>query len=98
MTSVRKYKSLLKQAKRIFGEDVVVNAWVTIDSGRLEDKVTISKLLDIEEQSVVSNESELDYDGATIILEFASERLVEFSNSEWACIRSVQRKELQEYD
>jgi hypothetical protein len=79
-----KSKSLLKQARSIFGE-LVVEAYVSHFDYDLKRLQKIDKELEKEN----TESGYLCYDGETIVLEFANGKLVQFHNSEWASISSI---------
>lgn len=84
-TATRYDKILTKMAHNIFG-DIVKAAYVTtwdIDS-KLEE--VVERLDKCEFKCVGSNK--IDYGAETIWIEFTNGKCVEFSNSEWAFIRS----------
>ena len=84
-----KSKSLLKQAKSIFGE-LVVEAYVSHYEYDLKRLQNISK-----ELGKFNTESGyLRYDGETIVLKFTNGKLVQFHNSEWASISSIDKLNL----
>ena len=82
-TAIRKNKDLLKAAKRVFGDELVINAWITtLDAGFEPDYVR--SRLDEETSNVQPGKSELRYDAQNIVIEFCNGRKVLFTNSEWA--------------
>jgi hypothetical protein len=74
----------LAKCKRIFGDDLVVGAWVTTyDFGRNDAEV--QERLQIE-AFTDNGKDDLSYDGQDILVEFSSGAKVIFHNSEWASI------------
>lgn len=79
-------RKLLAAAKSIFGENIVIDAWLIetyIDHTHPSYKCFLSN---IEERKADCNEDRIDVDGEDIALKFSSGNIVRFSSSEWGDI------------
>lgn len=94
MENTRQNLFLLEKAQAIFGKELVVDAHIcTWQVGPTPEKVLEARLNE-EEASFVSlqhTDTQIFYHGLTIRLTFCNGKIVEFSNSEWATMESVNR-------
>jgi len=84
-TPIRRDPNLLAKAKKVFGDDLVTDAFVCTfqykdESIRLDEGMHKSPELDLR--------NELSYDTQTIRLVFCNGRTVDFDNSEWASMHN----------
>lgn len=79
-------RKLLESAKSIFGENIVIDAWLIetyIDHTHPSYKDFLSV---IEEKKADCNKDRIDVDGEDIALQFSSGNIVRFTSSEWGDI------------
>jgi hypothetical protein len=85
---IRPDASLLAACQRVFGVDIVKDAYlVTYDfgnsgPGEVERRLTGAAFVD-------DGKAEISYDAREIMIEFCNGNRVIFQNSEWATIRKV---------
>lgn len=83
----KKDKRLLESAKSIFGEDIVIEAWLIGVYFNNDNHEYQSYLLnEIKEKKAVCCENEIDIGCENIALKFSSGNIVRFSSSEWGDI------------
>lgn len=84
-TAMRRDENLLKKAQAVFGEDLVVNAFVCTWAMDFSSAEEVKARLDSAKHSSADlSDRGISYDSETIRLVFSNGRTVEFTNSEWA--------------
>ena len=88
-TIVKESSDLLILAQKVFGDDLVIRAYVTTYNRKEEYKNEIPGELieaekEIKDKNKDINEKSLIYDSQDILLEFANGKTIHFWTSEWA--------------
>ena len=94
---MRKDFSLLKEAKRIFGNEMVLTAWVcTWQVSDISTEEEVSDRLDKAKWVISDNLNEMTVGSADIVLEFSNGNKVYFTNSEWGSFSKITEKDYYE--
>jgi hypothetical protein len=83
--AIRKDDALLSMCQRIFGDGIVLGAYITTWEYGNSTKEEIDGRLNADAHTD-DGSLQISYDAQTIIIEFVSGRRVAFGNSEWATI------------
>jgi len=96
-TIARKNLKLLELAENVFGNGIVVDAFVTTWAFADCTHEEISHRLDYEDERVFKNNDGggLDLSCLDIILEFCNGRKIIFSNSEWGSANIISNFEIE---
>ena len=82
-------KRITRQAKHIFGKDIVDMAYFAVDVW--DDAYANKQLYEMSDQNNTSKElGEIDIGCMMIIIKFKNGNLVSFNSSEWGDIKKVQ--------
>lgn len=89
---IKRSDELLNRAKMVFGENLVVDAYITTWRFDSCKKNEIEKRLDDCERRIKSCDNYISYDTEKIIVKFINGRMIKFWNSEWAGMEIVEEK------
>lgn len=87
----RESKKLLKAAKKVFGDEIVVNAFIKSEYYNKMTLITKKQTLSRDEKSIKVEGDSFSYDFITFQLELSNGKLIEFTNSEWASIKLIKK-------
>jgi len=87
-----KDESLTRAAKEIFGEDLVLNAYVSAYNSTYDPAYTTEQLKDEHNEFLYNIEDGRDIDAREIAIEFVSGKLVQIGSSQWGSIINITDK------
>jgi len=87
-----KDENLTRLAKNIFGEDLVLNAYVTAYNSTYDPAYTTEQMKDEHDKFLYSIEDDINIGAREIAIEFASGKLVQIGSSEWGSIVDITDK------